>query len=226
MPDWNKIVLSRTSNSRNGPPLPDEVVSELASHLEDSFAALREEGMAEDLAAELVLHEVNDWNALILEIHRAKENDMNQRTRSIWLPSALTLLLSNAALGGIMALGPKPFILWISSTVPTSKIAFEFYFLWLAVLPFIGAVGASWSRRAGGGRLERIIASGFPSIAMAGLFFLGMFWSFAFERWVPMGLKLTAIAVYTMSFVVLPGLSLFLGALPFLRNGHSQSLAH
>src|SRR5215472_18630938 len=96
MPDWEAHVrrhlapLSLASNER------DEVIEELADHLQESFEQLRAEGITDADAEKRALAQVSDWNRFRREIQiaKAKENSMSDRVKQFWLPSLLTLLFS------------------------------------------------------------------------------------------------------------------------------------
>lgn len=86
--DWRNRVREHLE-SRGLPQIDrEEVVSELATHLEETYEAARLQGLTDDVAVERTLQEVQDWQILAAEIRRAKpqEDDMNHRTKTIWLP--------------------------------------------------------------------------------------------------------------------------------------------
>src|SRR4029077_19311483 len=153
-----------------------EIVSELASHLEDCYEECRTHGVGKSEAIERSLEQVASWPNLSRKIRGAKRKEemMNHRTRTLWLPALISLA---AAMFFLMistqiALEPRViaerFIIFHTSTTSTSY-SFAAYLPWLILLPFCGAAGAYLSRRAGGQRPVRLLAGLFPGIALFGL---------------------------------------------------------
>ena len=103
MPDWQKVVRGQLAGLNLEREEEDEVIAELAGHLEETYEALRREGLTEREAIRRALSEVTNWNDLQREIYcaRAKENTMNPRTSRLWLPSLVTLAGSIITLVGL-----------------------------------------------------------------------------------------------------------------------------
>jgi len=99
MPDWNLLVREQLKGDV-GLTQHDEIVAELAGHLEDRYDELRAEGAAESEAIEGALSEVTDWSALARRIRHAKRNPsaMNERTPQLWLPGLASLTAANLLL--------------------------------------------------------------------------------------------------------------------------------
>lgn len=98
MPDWKQIVRERLNSAGLPPSTENDVITELAAHLEDIYEEGIEGGMSTSNAARDALAGIH-WPRLAGKIERAKSDSresgrdtMNQRTRKLWLP----------ALGGIM----------------------------------------------------------------------------------------------------------------------------
>ena len=72
MPDWKKLVRERIASSTPSAPTEPEVVSELAAHLEETYAAALSQGMIEEAATEFALQEVPDWHVLAANIRIAR----------------------------------------------------------------------------------------------------------------------------------------------------------
>jgi hypothetical protein len=172
MPDWEKLVSARLAYLALGERERQEVVIELAGHLEETYEALLRSGLPEHEAVHSALSRVKNWSDLQRKIYdaRAKENTMNPRTSRLWLPSFATLAASIITLVAVGFLGLQPGPLgsrphheeWSSHLIGGitggSHIVNE-YTVWLMVLPFVGALGARLSGRAGG-TLRDIIISG------------------------------------------------------------------
>ena len=214
MPDWKKLVSERLEPHQ---PLAhrEEVVAELAAHLEETYETARSQGLTQAAAAELTLQEVqqvNDWHVLAADIHRAKfqEDPMNRRTRSLWLPTLLTLLSASVSLMATQFLGLRPHLVWING------MGITLYWPWLAGLPLCGALGAYLSQRAHGPLPARLAAGLSPALIMLIVMLLIL----------PLGLALDGIHFLTLvsfgfglaNWVAVPALALLIGAAPFLHQ--------
>jgi hypothetical protein len=219
MPDWKKLVRERLASSELQ-PYREEVVSELAAHLEETFEVARSQGRSEVQAVELALHEVEDWHVLSNDIQRAKsqEGPMNHRTKSLWMPALITLLGASALLMLIQFAGFQPRLVWIEGAGVT------LYWHWLAGLPAFGALGPYLSRRARGTTWARLAAGLSPALAMLITMCLLLPWGLAidglsFLRWIQFGIML-------LIWVLFPALSLLLGTLPFLGSPrHTETIS-
>ena len=133
---------------------------------------------------------------------------MNRRTKSLWLPAMVNLVLSAALLVLFDKLGFQPRI------APVSHIALAFQ-PWIFALPLCGAVGALLARRAEGSRGARLIAGLAPSLVWLAVFsILGLV--FACDRRDFAGFPLDSVALAAVGWVVLPALALLAGTAPFL----------
>jgi hypothetical protein len=95
-PDWKKAVRERMAESSR--LCKQDVIDELASHLDDVYEEARARGAHEPEASQLALQEVDDWSVLAAEIARAKSKEdsmnqttMNQRTKTVLLPAIAIL---------------------------------------------------------------------------------------------------------------------------------------
>lgn len=84
MPDWERVVRSKLATLNLPRDEKEEVIAELASHLEDS--ADTEPETSESGNSELAHL---PWHRLVRAIQRTKckEGGMNHRTKTVWLPS-------------------------------------------------------------------------------------------------------------------------------------------
>lgn len=221
MRDWRALVRERLRGRALTDDQQNEVVTELAAHLEDLYDEQRTLGASESQAIHLALDEVSDWRQLERKIRRSKHQEgyMNDRTRTLWLPGLVSL---TAAMGMLMLmnrLGIKPTILWYRS-----RFALEFYLPWLLCLPLFGGLGAYLSRRSLGQFKMRLAAALFPAIAIFGLFCFGITTSLMVERRMVWHAFPGAFALMVFTWVLLPGAALALGALPFLRNPQGRKV--
>src|SRR6476619_1966629 len=96
MPDWNRLISERMGLLALSGEVRDEVVAELAIHLEELYQASRARGANESQAIEIALSQTADWQKLGREISDAKNEPggMNDRSKQFWLPGLVTLTAS------------------------------------------------------------------------------------------------------------------------------------
>lgn len=219
MRDWNVLVRERLNGRGLTDAQQDEVAAELAAHLEDLYEHERNLGATEAEAIFRALNEVDNWRQLSRNISRARkpEGQMNYRTRSLWLPGLATLTVAMGALTIINRFNLQPRIYWYGS-LPVGQV----YLPWLAILPIIGGFGAYLSRLANGNLKARLAAASFPALVLFALFCPGIAATAVFEHHLNWHVLPVAFAGMVFSWVVLPGVALTLGALPFLRDAASQ----
>jgi hypothetical protein len=179
MLDWKALVEQRLAGLGLEPEETTEVVAEIAAHLEDTCEEMRRQGMTEEEAVGRALLQAGNWRDLQRKICAAKrrEQPMKKRVWQLWVPGFLTLILSMLFLTVLYRLGLRGRLIW------SGPSAMLLYTPWLAGLPFVGALGAYVSSRAGGSRAAALFVSVFPALALTGAFLL-MF---------PIGLAIQAI---------------------------------
>src|ERR1700675_986504 len=163
MPDWERIVRRELAGLVLGPEERSEVVAELATHLEESFEALRGQGLPEEPAAERTLAQVKDWRELKrgIESARSKEDLMTDRVKQWWLPGFVVLFLSMVLLMVNEFIGIKPLIVSAHGSQMSAPVA-VIYVPWLLLLVPIGALGAYLAGRAGGSQRAIFLSIIFP----------------------------------------------------------------
>ena len=138
---------------------------------------------------------------------------MDLHANEVWLPGAASCLL----LFGLYFLFSS---LPVYTNVGSSEHRFLFISIpYLAVMPFVGALGAYLSRRMKGSVVERILSALFPVFTFAALFAVRVVYGLFFEG-EPYTLPhfLTGLSL-TLIVIIIGGLFLVLGAWPFCRNG-------
>jgi len=216
MPDWQELVRQRLSGLALNAEEKDEVHTELAAHLEESYESLRAKGLSEQAAMQQTLGQVADWQALRRRIQIArtmKENIMNDRVRQLWLPSLLTLLLTMGLLMLIQVFGPNPWMVarksgW-SLVAPVAVV----YLPWLLSLPVIGAMGAYLSRRAGGSRRAVFSSIVFPVLPYLAFFLLALPVMAIFNDRLAHNIMFGALFVGLFAWVLAPATALLAGGL-------------
>ena len=137
---------------------------------------------------------------------------MDLHANKVWLPGAASCLLF-VGLYVLFTLLP------VYTNADWSKHEFLFISIpYLAVMPFVGALGAYLSRRMKGSVVERILSALFPVFTFAALFAVRIVYGLFFER-EPYTLPHFRLGLFmTLIFIIVGGLFLVLGAWPFCRN--------
>ena len=175
------------------------------------------QGTPEEEAFHSALSAAADWNELRREVQRAANEEMmmNYRVKTLWLPGAFTLALSGIVLRLLqIPSAPMPHV----SFPQHGSMALVVYWRWLACLPVIAALGAYWSRHAGGRLMERALAASLPALAMVGLPLLMFPFLLVYDLIRFHGFPFVPMAILLLGWGVLPEAALLVGALPFLRG--------
>lgn len=217
MPDWEQILRQRLSPLHLSPGSEEQVIAELAAHFEELYGEQIDAGLPADRALDATLAQVKHWKRFRRDLQCSKEDPMNRRTRAFWFPGLFSCLLSYLSLALIVRAGLRPQLVWLSP-----DFGVGFYLTWFAPLPVVGALAAWWSRRAGGARLQRMLAVLLPSICTAVLCVIIFFVALLFERHRPVDKMLVSWLVGLLAWAGLPGVALLLGALPFLGSSPSR----
>lgn len=91
-----KLICEATKNGGRARAQRDDVIRELAAHLEEVYEEARACSSGDPEAMQIALHQVDDWQALATEIVRAKSeedsmNTMSHRTKTVLLPAIAIL---------------------------------------------------------------------------------------------------------------------------------------
>jgi hypothetical protein len=216
MPDWQELVRQRLKGLALESEESAQIVEELADHLEDQYRALLCDGFSEKVAIDCVREKIGDWRDLKSQIEssREKERPMNSRVSQFWLPAFLTILLAMSFLMIVEALGFEP---WVSSawggpqgTVPVAVV----YLPWLITLPFIGALGAYVSGRAGGRGWTVFSSVIFPIVPYLAFCVIGLPTAMILDGHIAHNIILPAFFVGFGVWVLLPGVALLAGGMP------------
>lgn len=207
MPDWVAFVHSRLAATGLPAAREQEIIEELAGHLEDT----EREGYTCAV--------VQDWPAFARAIRLAEEESMRSRLRALWIPGLISGLLATVALRVVQHTGYRP------QVTPSDLQPMVFYYPWFLVLPLVGAIAAFLSRRAQGGVRTRLLAAVFPSFGVLAMVCLlgplaALGTLYKGESLAYLGLLL---AQFVAVWVLLPAAGLALGALPFLGDAPKAS---
>lgn len=217
MHDWQQIVGARLQSFSLPAGNREEIILELAAHLEEVYETARWQGLNETEAFHRALQEAGNWSALSENLRHAaltKEQLMNHRAKSLWLPALASFSAASLFLLVLTRISLEPrFLVRLNS-----GLGWSFYLGWLVAQSLCGALGAFLARRGGGTRSTRVIAGIFPAIVMFGL------WAF----WIPTSAVMEhnafvlrhplfyALGIFV--WVVPPGVASLLGAAPFLKE--------
>ncbi|HJY90153.1 MAG TPA: hypothetical protein VJ255_07735 [Candidatus Acidoferrum sp.] len=179
MPDWSRLISERMGVLALSGAVRDEVVAELATHLEELYQACRARGASESQAIEIALSQATDWQELGREISDIKNEEArtNDRSKQLWLPGLMTLTASM-----VWLMMPQRVNWNLGSSSFHESPPLMAYLMWLITHPVFGAAGAYLSRRNGGTLIARLAAGIFPSIALLGLLIFITFTGFFVER--------------------------------------------
>ena len=218
MRDWSALVHRHLASVRVDERRRREISAELAAHLEDAYDAALRSGCAEAEATARALERVPDWGALAVAVERSADEDtiMTRQAITVLLPG--TTILLAAATGMSLVVYATPADRWLDPRWQVLALPAGLAFLFYLVL---GALGAAWSRHAGGSRGERLAAGAFPLVLHAAIAgpVVGADALYAFSRGA-VGRHLD-INFINMILVMLaaPGAALLLGVLPFAGRG-------
>ena len=225
--DWREEASRRLADSRLSTAEREEVSRELAGYLEDLCSDAPAHGLDDSAATRKAAAELHEDKHLGTKLYLARrEGNMNDRTKQLWLPALTILLASIALLAFFEFAGFHAYygVLWLRGPVRLGAgfWRFSIYNSWLFVLPFLGAAGAYWSRRAGSGRGMQAVVGFSPLLVFLAAFVAMVHFSFALDGVPPAKTLIPALAIAALRWVVIPGVALLLGILPALRGSGSR----
>jgi hypothetical protein len=242
MRDWEGLVSERLGALEGDAAEREEIVRELAGHLEDFYLEKCAKGLSESSAMELTLAQVADWRGLTRKIRLAKrrEDSMNDRTKGYWLPGLVAFTASMVWLMILQLAIPMRYPWYATDHMVAahagsgprmvSNSGLQIYFLaapylfWLLAQPAFGALGAYLSKRGGGEPRARMVAGIFPSI----MFLCALSFVFVTAVFVERNPFVLSHPLYfvliLLPWVVFPTAALMLGVLPFLREPKTQRI--
>jgi len=215
--DWSALVHRHLASARVDEQRRREIAAELAAHLEDAYDSALRSGCTEAEAVACAMERVPDWRALAVAVKRSIDEDTTMTRHAITVLLPGTTILLAAATGMSLVVYATPADRWVDPRWHVHALAAGLAFLFYLVL---GAIGAAWSRHAGGSHGERLAAGAFPlvlHVAMAGPA-VGADMLYAFSQGaVGRHLDINFINMILVMLVA-PGAALLLGGLPFARR--------
>jgi len=205
MPDWNLVVREQLHRLQLPPELVEEVIAELAAHLEEQYEEHLAGGLIQSEAFDLTLKQVN-WSRLAKDIEssKGKEELMNRRTKQIWFPSLISL---TASIGWMTIPGIPSYFRAPQPSLP--------YLVWMITLPLVGATVGYLSRRTGSTRAAQLVTVLLPAIVMCALWVM-IISTVGLGR-IQHPLPFAHLGVGFLFWVVLQGAALLCGALLFWK---------
>ncbi len=219
MPDWRELVRQRLGRLRLDARREDEIVAELADHLDDVSADSDGREVTAEETVSCALEHVSDWEELRREIVRAEtgEASMNHRTKTVWLPGLISFTLSMGLLWFLDWVGLNPRIVWMNNP------PLLFSLPWLLGLCALGAGSAYGSRRGGGGNPEQLLAAVFPALALGIPILAALPVILVVRSHVPSLLVFSGFASALLGWVIIPGVALLAGAAAILATHRRTS---
>lgn len=210
MPDWHELVRRQLGHIALEQADREEVIVELAGHLEETFENLLRDGISVEEAKRRAVSQVDDWKKLERGIQnaRSKENIMNPRVKGLWLPGLLTFTLCMVLLELCQRFGPAPLVLNLEH--PPVLL---FYTRWLLTLPIAGALGAYLSKRAGASLRTALLASIFPVLPFGVVFLIAIPAGLLLSRALAHHIVAASFLNLMTGWVVAPGAALLAGGL-------------
>ncbi len=138
---------------------------------------------------------------------------MNARTKTLWLPGLVTFATASILLMLLERFAYLRPTIWLHDGG-----ALVISLSWWILLPLCGAAGAYLSHRAGGKPAACVAASLFPAIVMLCVFGFVLAVSIVIERNQFVMQHPVHFLLAIVSWIIIPGCALLLGALPFLRQ--------
>lgn len=155
MPDWKRIVDRKLRALAICSP---EFTEELATHLEDSYEALRCEGLAAEAAFRHTLGQIEGRCMIWLVMRFLQEELMNGFIPKVALPGLLTSAAAVLLYWALALVHGQPGVMWL--------IGGQLPLWWWCLLPICGVLGALLSQRKAESRLQRMAASLLPSAVL------------------------------------------------------------
>ena len=202
MSDWRQFVRERLGSLKLVPQREEEIYAELAEHLADQ----------NEPHPGKRIEDQTDWTVLAREIRRAEEEPVSPTAKTIWVPG--TSIMLGAALLLVIMTRFVPPATWVDGKGPALLVL-----TWGAAYIALGALGAFLSRRAGGSAKHRFLAGIFPIVFHLAVFVLPIVAAFAADATnFPEHRQLGWLLKAGTGWVILPGIVLAIGTLPFLRG--------
>jgi hypothetical protein len=220
MNELEKYVREQLQGLRLSDNEREDVIAEIAAHLELMADEYRSEGIDADAARRRALAQFGDSRRLLRGIRRTKEKGMNERCRRLWLPALLV---------GFVAYASQMVIARFIVQHRVIEVFGNYYvysWTWLFVVAVIGGLGARWSREMGGSPRDRLMVALAPAEIMAAVIAIvlpvGIVVEACVQRQVPYAFRYPSILLVGILWMLHCAVPAFLGAAPFLFGGNTK----
>jgi hypothetical protein len=205
MPDWKQIVRKKLQVFGICPP---EFTEELAAHLEDSYEALRGEGLPREQALQYTVGQIEGRCRLRIVMWFLQEELMTGFIPKVVLPGVLTAAAARVFYCALAWGNISPRVSWlVGGQLPR---------WWWCLLPLCATLGAFLSQRKGGPRLQRMAASLLPSAILCTLALIVFLTGFTMSGFVnpyqSASAHLESLGIVPPGFGVIPAVLSLLGA--------------
>lgn len=205
MPNWKQIVPKKL---RVLGICSAELTEELAAHLEDSYEALRCEGLPAEVAFQHTIGQIEGRCRVWLVMRFLQEELMTGFITEVALPGLLTSAVAGS-FHWVLALDHIPAkVAWL--------VGAQLPLWWWCLLPICGALGALLSQRKGGSRLQGMAASLLPSAILCSLvlliFVVGFTMSGFVNHYQLVSARLESLGIVPPGFGLVPAVFSLLGA--------------
>ena len=214
MRDWRAWVNAQLAERGVEAAQMSEVPAELADHLEDVYAQAIRAGCSDADAMAAVVAEVPDWERLTDEIRRSREGGlvMSHAMKTVAVPGLGTIAATVASV--VVHLQFVTAEVWAD---PRPQVHIAGAAEAIVVCVALGALGAMWSRYAGGDRRARLLAGLSPLALMLAVVVPALAIDMVRDLTSPSG----RVGLQGLKFAMIllgPASALTLGTLPFLRE--------
>jgi len=213
--DWNALVRNRLTGLELDRHREDQIHEEIAAHLEDCYSEARHRGDTDDEAAARTLALVTDWQVLARSLQHAERGEglMSADAKTMLLPGLAAMVAAALAVFGVIPMLPSS--LWVAPPVSMHVLVSALF-----AAPYVacGALGAWWSRRVGGTLSRRLVAGFFPLLLNLSIVVAAIALSNVTERQAHPGFGVNVQPGVLIAFLLVPGMALMMGILPFLKE--------
>lgn len=161
MSELERVVRERLQSLGLPHAEREDVIAEITGHLELVVEDYRAEGLEEQAAVIRAVEGLGSSRRLIRGIMKTKETGMRERFRKMWVPALTVAFLAYFSQMVIARFIER------SNAVQVIGHYYTFSWTWLAVVTFLGAFGAWWSRALGASVRERLVVALAPAEVMA-----------------------------------------------------------
>jgi hypothetical protein len=205
MPNWKQIVREKL---RVLGICSLEFTEELAAHLEDSYEALRCEGLQAEVAFQHTIGQIEGRCRVWLVMRFLQEELVTGFIPKVAVPALLTSVAACFFHWALRLDHIPHMVIWL--------VGGQLPLWWWCLLPICGALGALLSQRKGGSRLQGMAASLLPSAILCSLvlliFVVGFTMSGFVNHYQLVSARLESLGIVPPGFGLVPAAFSLLGA--------------